>query len=157
MLFFTLCWLWALGAFFSWLLCPSLTCSHFFIYLLVIFGALFYSLALQDDPCSLYIFPTLVIESAIFRRTPDFCYWRMLLEMKVYVLRVLFATEVMSLLSLHKQGNACVSANRLPWWLRWQRICLEFRRPGLSPWVRKIPFRREWLPTAVVLPEEFHG
>ena len=102
MLFFTLCWLWALGAFFSWLLCPSLTCSHFFIYLLVIFGALFYSLALQDDPCSLYIFPTLVIESAIFRRTPDFCYWRMLLEMKVYVLRVLFATEVLSLLSLHK-------------------------------------------------------
>ena len=24
-------------------------------------------------------------------------------------------------------------------------------------WVRKIPWRREWLPTPVFLPEEFHG
>ena len=27
----------------------------------------------------------------------------------------------------------------------------------LSPWVGKIPWRREWLPTPVFLPEEFHG
>ena len=25
------------------------------------------------------------------------------------------------------------------------------------PWVRKIPWRREWLPTPVFLPGEFHG
>ena len=31
------------------------------------------------------------------------------------------------------------------------------RRPGFSPWVRKIPWRREWLPTPVFLPGEFHG
>ena len=27
----------------------------------------------------------------------------------------------------------------------------------LDPWVGKIPWRREWLPTPVVLPGEFHG
>ena len=31
------------------------------------------------------------------------------------------------------------------------------RRPGLGPCVRKIPWRREWLPTPVFLPGEFHG
>ena len=27
----------------------------------------------------------------------------------------------------------------------------------MDPWVEKIPWRREWLPTPVFLPEEFHG
>ena len=30
-------------------------------------------------------------------------------------------------------------------------------RPGFDPWVRKIPWRRVWLPTPAFLPEEFHG
>ena len=30
-------------------------------------------------------------------------------------------------------------------------------RPGFDPWVGKIPWRREWLPTPVFLPREFHG
>ena len=34
---------------------------------------------------------------------------------------------------------------------------LQYRRPGFDPWVRKIPWRREWLPTPVFLPGEFHG
>ena len=29
--------------------------------------------------------------------------------------------------------------------------------PGFGPWVGKIPWRREWLPTPVFLPGEFHG
>ena len=45
----------------------------------------------------------------------------------------------------------------LPSWLRWSKICLQCRRPGFSPWVGKIPWRREWLPTAESLPGEFHG
>ena len=43
----------------------------------------------------------------------------------------------------------------LPWWLR--RICLQCRRPGFNPWVGKIPWRRERLPTPVFWPGEFHG
>ena len=29
--------------------------------------------------------------------------------------------------------------------------------PGFSPWVRKIPWSREWQPTPVLLPGESHG
>ena len=46
---------------------------------------------------------------------------------------------------------------RLPCWLRWYRICLHCRRPGFNPWVRKIPWGREWLPAPVFLPGDFHG
>ena len=34
----------------------------------------------------------------------------------------------------------------LPWWLRW-----------FNPWVRKIPWRRKWHPTLVLLPGKSHG
>jgi len=30
------------------------------------------------------------------------------------------------------------------------------RDPGFDPWVRKMPWRREWLPTPLFLPGEFH-
>ena len=33
----------------------------------------------------------------------------------------------------------------------------ERRRPRFDPWVGKIPWRREWQPTPVFLPGEFHG
>ena len=36
-------------------------------------------------------------------------------------------------------------------------ICLQCRRPGFHPLIRKIPWRREWLPTPVFLPGESHG
>ena len=45
----------------------------------------------------------------------------------------------------------------VPWWLRRQRICLQYGRPGFDPWVRKILWWREWQPTPVFLPGEFHG
>ena len=38
-----------------------------------------------------------------------------------------------------------------------KRIYLQCRRFRFSPWVKKIPWRREWLPTPVFLPKEFHG
>ena len=40
--------------------------------------------------------------------------------------------------------------------LRWQRICLQYKRPRFDPWVGKIPWR-EWQPTPVFLPEASHG
>ena len=36
-------------------------------------------------------------------------------------------------------------------------LCLQFRRPGFDPWVRKIPWRRKWQPSPVFLPGESHG
>ena len=41
--------------------------------------------------------------------------------------------------------------------VRWQTICLQCKRPRVHPWGRKIPWRREWQPTPVFLPGEFHG
>ena len=38
-----------------------------------------------------------------------------------------------------------------------KRICLQCRRPGFDPRVRKIPWRRKWQPTPVFLPGESHG
>ena len=36
-------------------------------------------------------------------------------------------------------------------------ICLQCRRPGVDPWVRKIPWRMKWQPTPVLLPGKSHG
>ena len=36
-------------------------------------------------------------------------------------------------------------------------ICLHCGRPGFDPWVRKIPWRRKWQPTPVLLPGESRG
>ena len=33
----------------------------------------------------------------------------------------------------------------------------QCRRPGFNPWLGKIPWRREWLPTPEFLPGESHG
>ena len=53
--------------------------------------------------------------------------------------------------------SCVILLNRLLWWLRQQRICLQCGRPGFCPWVGKISWRREWLPTPVSLPGEFQG
>ena len=45
----------------------------------------------------------------------------------------------------------------VPWWLRGWSICLQCRRPGFDPWVRKITWRRKWQHTPVFLPREFCG
>ena len=34
--------------------------------------------------------------------------------------------------------------------------CRGHRRPRFDPWVRKMPWRREWQPTPVFLPGEAH-
>ena len=36
-------------------------------------------------------------------------------------------------------------------------VCLQCRRPGFDPWVGKIPWRRKWQSTPVLLPGKSHG
>ena len=38
-----------------------------------------------------------------------------------------------------------------------QVSCLQCSRPGFDPWVGKIPWRKAWQPTPVLLPGESHG
>ena len=42
-------------------------------------------------------------------------------------------------------------------WLKWPSRHPHCRRPGFDPWIGKIPCKREWQPTPVFLPGEFHG
>ena len=44
-----------------------------------------------------------------------------------------------------------LSAWGLPWWLSWWIIHLQCRRPQFNSWVRKICWRRDRLPTPVLL------
>ena len=45
----------------------------------------------------------------------------------------------------------------LPWWLRRWSVCLKCGRPKFNPRVGKIPWRRKWQPTPVLLPGKAHG
>jgi len=45
----------------------------------------------------------------------------------------------------------------LPRWLSGKESACQCRRHRFDPWVRKIPWRRAWQPTPVVLPGESHG
>ena len=45
----------------------------------------------------------------------------------------------------------------LPWGLSCKTTCLQHGRPGFHPWVGKIPWRRERLPTPGFWPGGFHG
>ena len=54
--------------------------------------------------------------------------------------------------------------SRMPCWLYGGSLVAQtvknlpvIRRPGFDPWVGKIPWRREWLPTPVFLPGESVG
>ena len=59
--------------------------------------------------------------------------------------------------ALHRHDLIGTMLIRKLWWIRWERICLQGRRPGFDPWVRKILWRREQQPTPLLLHGEFHG
>ena len=44
-----------------------------------------------------------------------------------------------------------------PWWLSGKESACQHRRCGFNPLERKIPWRRKWQPTPVVLPQKSHG
>ena len=56
----------------------------------------------------------------------------------------------------HKESDTTerLHFSGLPWWLRWERMCLQHRRPEFDPWVGKIPWRRACQPTPGFLPRE---
>ena len=56
-----------------------------------------------------------------------------------------------------RKMNRLIFYKELPWWLRQSSICLQCGRPGFEPWVGKIPWRRKWQSTPVLLPGKSHG
>ena len=65
-------------------------------------------------------------------------------------LKCKFAYRRMTIL-IYKKNNQSLLC------LSWERILLQCGKSGFNLWVRKIPWRREWLPTPVFWPGEFHG
>ena len=58
-----------------------------------------------------------------------------------------------------KEGSTS-GGRGLPRWLSRKESacpCRRHRRYEFSPWVRKMPWRRKWQPTQVILPAESHG
>ena len=60
--------------------------------------------------------------------------------------------------------NSCLSVQIWTPLLLWTSLVAQtvkhlptMWRPGFDPWVRKIPWRREWQPTPILLPGESHG
>ena len=49
------------------------------------------------------------------------------------------------------------STNRLVYNMSWLRVCLQCRRHMFDPWIRMIPWRREWQHIPVFHPGELHG
>ena len=82
-----------------------------------------------------------------------------------------FAGKVMSLLetskTIKKVIRKLLSANfihtpnhlhqRVPKYTQGTAYIVLLPLPGFNPWIRKSPWRREWLPIPVFLPGEFHG
>ena len=63
-------------------------------------------------------------------------------------------TYLRGLLMRSKKIISCASSSLSGFslWLSWSRICLPCGRPGFDPWIGKIPWRRERLPTPVFWP-----
>ena len=53
--------------------------------------------------------------------------------------------------------SSCKHYYGLPWWLSGKESACRCRRRGFDPCVRKIPCRKEWQHTPVLLWGEFHG
>ena len=56
--------------------------------------------------------------------------------------------------SVHQMFREHLVCGGLPWGLRRERIRLQRGTPGFDPRVGKIPWRRKWQPTPVLLPGE---
>ena len=61
-----------------------------------------------------------------------------------------------AIVTLFKNWSSHVTPKDFPIAQTVKKISLQCRRPRFDPWVRKIPWRREWQPTPVFLPGEFH-
>ena len=51
----------------------------------------------------------------------------------------------------------CIRILGILWWLSGKESTCQCRRCRFNPWVRMIPWRRKWQPTAVSLPGKSHG
>jgi len=78
---------------------------------------------------------------------PEFCTWTISTKWLVSSGHIAVLKNIQVLLERKREKEMLVGTKGFPWWLRWERICLQCRRYGFDPWVRKIPWKRKWQPT----------
>ena len=98
------------------------------------------------------IFMTITILAAIFHVFfQPFSHWYLY---KFYV-KYCMKSYIYGMYTIH--GRNLVPIERDSLVAQLVRMCLQCWRPVLDPWVGKIPWRRQQLPTPVFWPGEFHG
>ena len=92
--------------------------------------------------CSLHFYSTIYIYIYIY--LPVF-YWKKV-EVFVIIVNSYIIFHYAGIYSRASFGLVLIS-----------NVCLQCGRPGFDPWVEKIPWRKKWQPTPVLLPGKFHG
>ena len=57
----------------------------------------------------------------------------------------------------YPHSSILMKARELPWWFSGKESACQCRRCRFDPWVGKIPWRRKWQPTPVLLSGKSHG
>ena len=98
--------------------------------------------------------PGTVTEVQLYRLFPTGCCLRRCPTLNCNLLFKAQSLMVNRVFLTNKRGLFTENIIGFPWWLRRQGICLQCGSPEFDPWVRKIPWRRAWQPTPVLLPGE---
>ena len=53
--------------------------------------------------------------------------------------------------------ESCILSKGLPWWVSGKESAFQCRRHEFDPWFTKVPWRRKWQTTPVLLPGKSHG
>ena len=88
---------------------------------------------------------------------PEFCTWTISTKWLVSSGHIAMLKNIQVLLERKREKLMLVGSKGFPWRLRWERICLQCRKCGFDPWVRRIPRRRKWQPIPVLLLGESLG
>ena len=129
------------------------------------------------DLSSLAYISVIFRDGFIHQFMQEVLHWAFLVAQKLKHLPAMWGTWVWSLgqedpLEKEMATHSSILAWRIPWRkepgrlqsMGWQRVftfsgkesAYPFKRPGMDPWVGKIPWRRKWQPTPVFLPAESH-
>ena len=60
--------------------------------------------------------------------------------------QILKSDNILIFMERAEEAIAYIFERQFPWWLRWNGICLQYRRSGLDLCVRKTLWRRECNP-----------
>ena len=106
----------------------------------------------------MYILKSLIKEKVQTARGKKDCMFRGSKKREIdFLLEVMQKKRQWAIISMYF-FKTTYSSTGLPSWLRGKESTCQCRRCiGFNPWVQKIPQRRKWQPTPVLLPGKSHG